>query len=104
MLFRSTQASDFTEIRIRNTGVGIPKDDLPFIFERFYRADKSRTRETGGTGIGLALVHQITALHQGTITVQSNVGQETEFIVQLPKEVKVAAPKICLRHHEKAAP
>ena len=81
-----SQTPDYTEIRIRNTGIGIPEEDLPFIFERFYRADKSRTRETGGTGIGLALVQQITTLHQGTITVQSEVGQETEFIVQLPKK------------------
>lgn len=84
-----TQTPDFAEIRIKNTGIGIPEEDLPFIFERFYRADKSRTRETGGTGIGLALVRQITTLHQGTITVQSKVGQETEFIVLLPKEIKV---------------
>jgi len=84
-----TQTPNFAQIIIRNTGIGIPKDDLPFIFKRFYRADKSRTRETGGTGIGLALVHQITALHQGTITALSSVGQKTEFIVQLPKEVKV---------------
>lgn len=85
-----TQTSDFVEIKIKNTGIGILEDDLPFIFERFYRADKSRTRETGGTGIGLALVRQITDLHQGTITVQSKVGYETEFIVQLPKKIKVA--------------
>ena len=85
-----TKTSDFAEIKLRNTGIGIPKDDLPFIFERFYRADKSRARETGGTGIGLALVRKITDLHQGTITVQSKVGHETEFIVQLPKELKVA--------------
>ncbi|KJR45483.1 Two-component sensor histidine kinase [Desulfosporosinus sp. I2] len=85
-----TQTQDSAEIRIKNTGIGIPEDDLPYIFERFYRADKSRTRETGGTGIGLALVHQITVLHQGTITVQSNVGQETEFIVKLPNDIKVA--------------
>ncbi len=84
-----TQTPAYCEIRIRNTGMGISEDDLPLIFERFYRADKSRTRETGGTGIGLALVHQITDLHQGTITVQSEVGQETEFIVQLPKALKV---------------
>jgi Signal transduction histidine kinase len=76
------------EIRIKNTGIGIPEEDLPFIFERFYRTDKSRTRETGGTGIGLALVQQITTLHQGTITVKSTVGEETEFIVKLPKEIK----------------
>ena len=83
------QTPDFAEIRIKNTGIGIPEEDLPFIFERFYRADKSRIRKTGGTGIGLALVRQITTLHQGTITVQSKVGQETEFIVQLPKKLKV---------------
>ncbi|MDR3543574.1 MAG: ATP-binding protein [Desulfosporosinus sp.] len=82
-----TQTPDFVEVRVSNTGIGISKDDLPFIFERFYRADKSRTRETGGTGIGLALVHQITTLHQGTITVKSGDGQKTEFIVQFPKEV-----------------
>ncbi|OLN33017.1 sensor histidine kinase [Desulfosporosinus metallidurans] len=83
-----TQTSNVTEVRILNTGIGISEEDLPFIFERFYRTDKSRTRETGGTGIGLALVHQITALHQGNITVQSKVGQATEFIVKLPKEQK----------------
>jgi len=85
-----TQTLDYVEIKIRNTGIGISEDDLPLIFERFYRADKSRTRETGGTGIGLALVRQITNLHQGTISVQSKVGYETEFIVQLPKEIKAA--------------
>ena len=85
-----TQTSISTNIKIKNTGMGISEDDLPLIFERFYRADKSRTRETGGTGIGLALVRQVTNLHQGTITVQSKVGHETEFIVQLPKEIKVA--------------
>ena len=81
-----TKTPNFAEIKIRNTGMGISEDDLPLIFERFYRADKSRTRETGGTGIGLALVHQITDLHKGTISVQSKVGHETEFIVRLPKE------------------
>jgi len=86
-----TETPDFAEIKITNTGIGISEDDLPLIFERFYRADKSRTRETGGTGIGLALVRQIIDLHQGTITVQSEVGHETEFIVQLPKEIKVVA-------------
>ena len=84
-----SQTSDSTNIKIKNTGMGISEDDLPLIFERFYRADKSRTRETGGTGIGLALVRQITDLHQGTITVQSKVGHETEFIVWLPKVIVV---------------
>ena len=85
-----TQTPDYSEISIKNTGPGISENDLSLIFERFYRADKSRTRETGGTGIGLALVRQVTDLHQGTITVQSKVGHETEFIVELPKKIKVA--------------
>ena len=86
-----TQTLDYVEMKIKNTGPGIPKEDLPLIFERFYRSDKSRTRETGGTGIGLALVQQITTLHQGTITVHSKVGQETEFTVRLPKTNNVVA-------------
>ena len=85
-----TQTLDSTEVKIWNTGPGISEEELPLIFERFYRADKSRTRESGGTGIGLALVRQITTLHQGTIIVQSKVGLETEFMVHLPKEVKVS--------------
>ncbi|EGW41152.1 ATP-binding protein [Desulfosporosinus sp. OT] len=90
LIVRLTSTPDSAVIAIKNTGPGIPEKDLPYIFERFYRADKSRTRETGGTGIGLALVQQITNLHKGTITVHSNVGQETEFIVKLPNEIKVA--------------
>ena len=84
------QTPDFNEIIIKNTGLGIPQSDLPLIFERFYRADKSRTRETGGTGIGLALVQQITALHHGIVNVQSEVDKVTEFTVRLPKDPKAA--------------
>lgn len=73
-------------IRVRDSGMGIPEEDLPFIFERFYRADKSRARQTGGTGIGLALVQQITQLHKGSIEVESNLGQGSEFTVILPKK------------------
>ncbi|MDQ7096636.1 ATP-binding protein [Desulfosporosinus sp. PR] len=82
-------AADFATVKIKNTGEGIAEKDLPFIFERFYRTDKSRTRETGGTGIGLSLVRQITLLHQGTINVRSHLGEETEFIVQLPQKVTI---------------
>ncbi len=74
-------------IQISDTGNGISEDDLPFIFERFYRADKSRIRETGGTGIGLALVQQITTLHQGTIRTDSKIGQGTIFKINFPKEM-----------------
>ncbi|HZK56431.1 MAG TPA: ATP-binding protein [Desulfosporosinus sp.] len=85
------QTLDYAEIKIKNSGLGISEEDLPLIFERFYRADKSRTRETGGSGIGLALVQQIITLHQGSVTVQSKVGQETEFMVRLPKKINVVA-------------
>lgn len=80
--------SNSVNISISDTGIGIPETDLPFIFERFYRAEKSRARETGGTGIGLALVKQILLLHKGTINVQSIVGKGTTFIVSLPLELK----------------
>ena len=72
-------------ITVRDTGMGIHKDDLPYIFDRFYRADKSRSRKTGGAGIGLAIVKSIVSAHGGTILVDSRPGLGTEFIVTLPK-------------------
>ena len=71
-------------LRIADTGVGIPKEDLPHVFERFYRVDKARSRETGGTGLGLSIVQQIVRLHGGNIDVQSEVGKGTTFIIELP--------------------
>lgn len=73
------------EISVRDTGIGIPREDLPFIFERFYRADKSRSRITGGSGIGLTIVKAIVEAHQGKVTVHSEFQKGTEFIVSLPK-------------------
>ena len=78
-------ASDSVDVYIEDSGIGIPEDELPLIFERFYRTDKSRTRETGGSGIGLALVRQIVLLHHGNISVQSQVGQGTCFRITLPR-------------------
>ncbi|SHN65617.1 sensor histidine kinase [Desulfitobacterium chlororespirans] len=71
-------------ITISDSGIGIPEGDLPFIFERFYRSEKSRSRETGGTGIGLALAQQIAHLHQGTLTVESCPGKGSQFMLILP--------------------
>lgn len=75
------------EIRIQDSGGGIDAADLPRIFERFYRADKSRTRESGnpgGTGLGLAIVREIVARHHGTVEVESTVGKGSTFVILLP--------------------
>lgn len=74
-------AVDITEISIKDDGQGIPEEDLPFIFERFYRADKSRNRLTGGSGIGLTIVKAIIEAHKGCVVVQSKANIGTEFII-----------------------
>lgn len=73
-----------TKITVKDTGFGISSEDLPFIFERFYRADKSRTRVTGGSGIGLTIVKTIVDAHKGNISVISSLENGSEFVVLLP--------------------
>jgi len=72
------------QISIKDSGIGIAPSDLPYIFERFYRADKSRSRASGGSGIGLAIVKSLVEAHGGTITVKSEMGMGSEFFVLLP--------------------
>jgi len=79
------QEKDQVILKIRDTGIGIAAEDAPYIFERFYRADKSRNRETGGSGVGLTIVKAIIDAHGGRVTVDSRVGEGTEFTVMLPK-------------------
>ncbi len=79
------EGKDSGEIKIKDNGTGIGEDDLPFIFERFYRADKSRTRLTGGSGIGLAIARSIVEAHKGNIEVRSKLNEGTEFTVILPQ-------------------
>ena len=67
-----------------DTGVGIPKEHLPRLFERFYRVDKGRSRKMGGTGLGLSIVKHITEVYKGSITVDSVVGEGTVFTVRMP--------------------
>jgi PAS domain S-box-containing protein len=72
-------------VRIRDTGVGIPKEELSQLFERFYRVDKDRSRATGGSGLGLAISRQIVEMHGGSISVESEVDVGSVFEVRLPK-------------------
>ena len=70
---------------VKDDGIGIDQEDIPKIWDRFYRVDKSRSRENGGTGLGLSMVHFIVAVHGGQIHVESKNGEGTSFIFQFPK-------------------
>ena len=71
-------------IKVEDSGIGIPKADQPHIFERFYRVDKSHSREIGGTGLGLAIARNAVVVHRGSIKVYSNEGEGTTFTVRIP--------------------
>ena len=79
-----SQADSWALINIRDSGEGIPPEDLPYIFDRFWKGDKSRTRTSGGSGLGLAIARQLLTAQGGTISVESKVGAGTEFRVRLP--------------------
>jgi len=72
-------------IKVSDTGIGILPDDLPHIFERFYRADRARSRDRGGSGLGLTIVQNIVQEHGGNIEVESTPGRGSTFILNLPR-------------------
>ena len=81
---RLFRCEDNAILEVQDTGMGIPEDALPHVFERFYRVDKARSRATGGSGLGLAIVRTIVQRNRGEITVSSEVGKGTVFTVTFP--------------------
>ena len=71
-------------LKVSDTGIGILPEDLPYIFERFYRADRARSRDRGGTGLGLTIVQNIVQEHKGNIQVESTPGRGSTFRLRLP--------------------
>ncbi|MEW1569948.1 HAMP domain-containing sensor histidine kinase, partial [Streptomyces sp. NPDC093509] len=80
----ATDGDDEVLIQVADTGTGIAPDDLDRVFDRFWRADRSRSRRTGGSGLGLAIVRQLTRAHGGTVTAHSVLGEGTVFTLRLP--------------------
>jgi signal transduction histidine kinase len=73
-------------LSVADTGIGIRQQDLPRVFERFYRVDSARSRATGGTGLGLSIVRHAVERHGGTVHVESTLGEGTTFTVSIPIE------------------
>ena len=75
---------EHVNVHIRNTGEGLTEEEISRVFDRFYKTDESRGKDTTGVGLGLSIVSRIVALHTGQVTVKSVKGEYTEFIVSLP--------------------
>jgi two-component system phosphate regulon sensor histidine kinase PhoR len=81
-----SQGERETVLKVKDSGIGIPEDEQERIFERFYRVDKSRSKEAEGTGLGLSIVKHAVKIHNGTIKLSSSTGEGSEFIVTIPNK------------------
>lgn len=79
-----SESNKFVALSIKDNGIGISPEEIPFVFERFYRGDKSRNKMTGGSGIGLAIVKSIVMAHEGKIELKSDLGKGSCFTIKLP--------------------
>lgn len=82
-------SQDFITVKIKDTGIGIVPEHLDKIFDRFWRVDKSRSYQTKKLGLGLAIVKEIIQLHNGTISVESELGKGSSFMLNFPRLVKL---------------
>jgi heavy metal sensor kinase len=85
------EESGFALLSIQDTGIGIPEKDLPFIFDRFYRVDKARSKDEGGSGLGLSICRHIAEAHKGEIKVESKPGLGTRFKIHIPSTGREAS-------------
>ncbi len=83
MRIEAVEEEQYVLIAVQDSGSGIAREDLPYIFERFYRGDKSRNRKTGGSGLGLTIVKKLVNAHGGQIWAESSQG--TTFYIRIPK-------------------
>jgi two-component system, OmpR family, phosphate regulon sensor histidine kinase PhoR len=91
------EAAQQDRIRVQDTGEGIPAHHLDRLFERFYRVDRARSRELGGTGLGLAIVKHLAKAHGGEVTVDSRIGEGTQFTIELPRRTAIPLAKAAHR-------
>jgi two-component system phosphate regulon sensor histidine kinase PhoR len=87
-LFANQKDQKEIEVSVRDNGIGIPREDLPRIFERFYRVDKGRSQELGGTGLGLSIVKHLVQAHGGRVWAESQLGEGSTFYLTLPTLLK----------------
>jgi signal transduction histidine kinase len=73
-------------LQVKDTGIGIPENEQAKIFDRFYRVDKDRSKEKGGSGLGLSILKWIVEAHEGKITIESGKGEGTSVVIYLPKQ------------------
>jgi two-component system, OmpR family, phosphate regulon sensor histidine kinase PhoR len=83
------EKKEHVKLTVKDTGIGIKESEIPRIFERFYRVDKARSRNSGGTGLGLAIVKHLVEAHHGTIKVESELGEGSQFIIKFPKKIEL---------------
>ena len=99
-----TGDNNITQVQISDTGDGIPPEDIPHLFQKFYRVDNSTTRTVSGTGLGLFICRKIVELYNGRLWVESQVGKGSTFFINLPRLSVQRATELQKQEAAKASP